>query len=114
MIKKFNTRIIGSSLAAGLFCMMAGNVSAELVSGWGLETGGQNATLTEGVPGSFSVTQPTGNAEPRANLSTPIDFSTAGQEVQLSGLVTFSGLQTFGNQSFRIGLYNNNGSATGT
>jgi hypothetical protein len=114
MMKKINTRIIGSSLAAALSCMMMNNASADLVSGWGLETGGQAASLTEGVAGSFSVTQPTGNAEPRANLSSPIDFSSIGSAVQLSGSVTLSGSQALGNDSFRFGLYNNNSHSTGT
>jgi PEP-CTERM motif len=114
MTKTVYIQMVRAILVVTLVSLTADKALADLVTGWGLETGFQNATLTEGAAGSFSVTQPTGNATPRANLSAPIDFSIVGEEVQLTGLVTFDGSQAFGNESFRIGLYNNNGNATGT
>jgi hypothetical protein len=99
-------------LAAGLVGVMANNAPADLVTGWGLETGQANATLTEGVAGSFSTTTPTGNAGPRAVLSSPFSFGSIGDMVHLSGSVSL--VNTLGNQQFRFGLYNNNGHALGT
>jgi hypothetical protein len=96
--------------AAGLAFSMPAR--AQLVTGWGLETGQANATLTEGAAGAFSTTTPTGNAGPRALLATPLPFSTVGSIVQLSGTVTLQNAP--GNQQFRFGLFNNNGHATGT
>jgi hypothetical protein len=103
---------IAMGLIAGLATIVANKAPADLITGWGLETSAQNATLTEGVPGSFSTTTPTGNAAPRALLSTPIDFSVVGDVIQLSGTVSF--VNTLGNEQFRFGLFNLNGSAAGT
>jgi hypothetical protein len=99
-------------LIAGLAAIVANKASADLVTGWGLETGAQNATLTEGAPGSFSVTTPTGNAAPRALLPSLIDFSAVGDVIQLSGTVSFA--NTLGNEQFRFGLFNTNNSNPGT
>jgi MYXO-CTERM domain-containing protein len=85
---------------------------AALVSGWGLETGFANATLTEGAAGSFSTTTPTGNAAPRAVLASPISLASIGSAVRLSGVATLQ--NTLGNQQFRFGLWNTNGHAAGT
>lgn len=91
--------------------LTAVSASADLISGWGLESGAQNAILTETEPGSFSVTAPTGNTAPRADFS-PVDFSSIGDAVEFSGTVQLAA--TFGNDQFRFGLYNNNGQSTGT
>jgi len=95
-------------LAAGLVDVQ---VQAALISGWGLETGGQNATLTEGAPGSFSTTTPTGDARPRASLPSSISFN-VGDKILLSGVVTLQ--NSPGNQQFRWGLFDSTGHATGT
>jgi|tagenome__1003787_1003787.scaffolds.fasta_scaffold20407734_1 hypothetical protein len=91
--------------------LITGPVQAGLISGWGLETGGQNATLTEGAPGSFSTTTPTGDARARASLPSPITFN-VGDQVLLSGTVTIQ--NSPGNQQFRWGLFDSTGHATGT
>jgi hypothetical protein len=98
-------------LPALLALLVGGDARAALLSGWGLDTTLANATLTEGVPGSFSVTVPTGNAGPRA-LIAPISLANVGDAIKLSGNATMS--NTLGNQQFRFGLYNTNGHATGT
>jgi hypothetical protein len=102
---------IGISTSIGLLCGCVLPASAQ-VTGWGLDTGLANATLTEGIPGSFSTTTPTGNAGPRAVLSSPMDFSIVGESILLSGTVSFP--NTLGNEQFRFGLFNNNGNALGT
>jgi hypothetical protein len=100
-------------LIAGLAIIIANRASAQTpITGWGLETGAQNATLTDSGGGNFSVTTPTGNSAPRALLPFSADFSTVGEVVQLSGSVTLAG--NFGNEQFRFGLFNNNGNALGT
>jgi hypothetical protein len=86
-------------LATGL---LNNHAQAALISGWGLETGGQAATLTEGAPGSFSTTTPTGDARPRASLPSSIGFN-IGDQIQLSGVVTMQ--NSPGNQQFRWGLF---------
>ncbi len=101
-----------SLTAAGvLFAVSATSAHAVLVTGWGLETGAANATLTEGVAGSFSTTTPTGNASPRALFSS-IPFTVVGTTVTLSGTVTLQNVP--GNIQFRVGLYDTNAAATGT
>jgi hypothetical protein len=99
-------------LAAGLLGAMANSASAELVTGWGLETGFQAATLTEGAAGSFSTTTPTGNAAPRAVMSAPLSLGVVGDMVHLSGSVSLP--NTLGNQQFRFGLFDSNLNALGT
>lgn len=103
-------------LIAGLATIVANRASAQLtfipITGWGLETGSANATLTDSGGGNFSVTTPTGNAAPRAVLPVVADFSVVGEEVDLQGTVNLAGL--FGNEQFRFGLFNNNGNALGT
>jgi len=84
----------------------------QLVTGWGLDTGFQNATLTEGSAGSFSTTTPTGNAGARAILPSVYGFANVGDSILLTGSVSF--VNTLGNQQFRFGLFNNNGNALGT
>src|SRR5688572_19888711 len=100
------------SWAAGWALLLAGPAQAALVSGWGLETGAANATLTETVAGSFSTTTPTGNASPRAVLASPISLANPGDAVRVTGKVTLQ--NSPGNQQLRVGLYNNNGHALGT
>ncbi len=85
---------------------------AQLVTGWGLETGVAGSTLTEGVPGSFTTGTLSANAAPRALLASPIAFATVGSQIRLSGTVSLAAPP--GNQQFRFGLYNTNGHATGT
>src|SRR4026207_875620 len=41
------------SIASCLLVFLPARVNAAMVTGWGLGTGAQAATLTEGVPGSF-------------------------------------------------------------
>jgi hypothetical protein len=83
-----------------------------VLSGWGLETGFSAATLTEGVPGNFTTTTPSGNACPRALLPATVAFTNVGDFVQLSGQVTLQNAP--GNQQFRFGLWDTNGHTTGT
>jgi len=104
-------QLLTTGLAAGMAGLLAVNASADLISGWGLDTGQQNATLTEGVPGSFSVTTPTGNAGPRAS-GFSYDFSTVGVSLDLSGTVALANAP--GNIQFRFGLFNLNGNSPGT
>jgi hypothetical protein len=101
-----------AAFAAVAAVMSHADAHAQLVTGWGLDTTLANATLTEGAPGSFSVTTPTGNAGPRALLASPISFANVGAIIQLRGNATLTG--ALGNQQFRFGLYNPNGHATGT
>jgi len=91
--------------------LLDGRVQAGLISGWGMEPGGQNATLTEGAAGSFSTTTPTGDARVRASLPSPVTFN-VGDQVLLSGTVTIQ--NSPGNQQFRFGLFDSTGHATGT
>jgi hypothetical protein len=107
-------RLLCAALAAVAVCSMGTEARAQLVTGWGLDTGLANATLTEGVPGSFSVTAPPAgqNAGPRALLASPISFANVGDAIKLSGMATMT--NGLGNQQFRFGLYNPNGHATGT
>lgn len=100
------------ALAAGLSGFLANNASADLLTGWGLETGFQAATLTEGAAGSFSTTTPTGNAAPRAVMSAPLTLGAVGDMVHLSGSVSLA--NTLGNQQFRFGLFDSNTNALGT
>src|SRR4051794_33652233 len=86
----------------GLTGLITNAVQAGLISGWGLEPGGQNATLTEGAPGSFSTTTPTGDARARASLPASISFN-VGEQILLSGTVTLQ--NSPGNQQFRWGLF---------
>ena len=105
----------GFGVTLAMLFMYARSARAELATGWGLDTGLANATLTEGSAGSFSTTIPTGNAGPRAVLPTDtssINFATVGTALELSGNVSFA--NTLGNQQFRFGLFNNNGNALGT
>jgi hypothetical protein len=102
-------------LIAGLATIATNNASAQTfipITGWGLETGAANATLTDNGGGNFSVTTPTGNAAPRAVLPVAADFSVVGEEVDLQGTVTIAGL--FGNEQFRFGLFNTNNNNPGT
>jgi hypothetical protein len=99
------------SMAAILAAVSIQTANAAAVYDWGLETGSANATLTEGSPGDFSTTTPTGNAAPRALFSTA-SFGNIGDTVQLSGTVSFA--NTLGNQQFRFGLFNNNSHALGS
>ncbi len=91
--------------------LAAAPIRAALITGWGLETGFTAATLTEGVPGSFSTTVPSGNAGARSSIS-PVNLSANGLGVKLTGKVAFSNAP--GNQQFRMGLFNTNGHAAGT
>lgn len=91
--------------------LIASSASASLVTGWGLETGAANGTLTEGAPGSFTVSDVTGNAVPRA-LFPGIDISDVGDAVRLTGFATFA--NALGNQQFRFGIYDTNSVNTGT
>jgi hypothetical protein len=100
------------AVAAAAALLAAGQAKAQLVTGWGLDTTLANATLTEGVPGSFSVTTPSGNAGPRALLASPISLANVGDIIKLSGNATIQ--NSLGNQQFRFGLYNTNSHATGT
>lgn len=100
-------------LAALVGLFACANAPAALVTGWGLDTGQVGgSTLTEGAPGAFSITTPTGNAGPRALLSSPVGFANIGDSVILSGNATVQ--NSLGNQQFRFGLYNTNGHAAGT
>jgi hypothetical protein len=101
--------LILPALAAAL--AFATSARAALLSGWGLDTTLANATLTEGVPGSFSVTTPTGNAGPRA-LYSSISLANIGDGIRITGNATMQ--NALGNQQFRVGLYNTNGHAQGT
>jgi hypothetical protein len=105
---KFFISMAVVGLVAGLIDVQ---VQAALISGWGLETGGQNAVLTEGIPGSFSTTTPTGDARVRASLPSSISFN-IGDQILLSGVVTLQ--NSPGNQQFRWGLFDSTGHATGT
>ena len=105
---KFFISMAVVGLVAGLIDVQ---VQAALISGWGLETGGQNAVLTESIPGSFSTTTPTGDARPRASLPSSISFN-IGDQILLSGVVTLQ--NSPGNQQFRWGLFDSTGHATGT
>jgi hypothetical protein len=106
------TPAVAGSMAVGLAILLAATAQAVDVTGWGLETGQTNGLLTEGAAGSFSIESVTGNASPRALLSSPFDFADAGDALRLTGTVTFA--NTLGNQQFRFGLFDNNGHATGT
>src|SRR3989304_5355268 len=102
------------SLLAAVFVWgsTSSDAAAAFVTGWGFETGFKNATLTEGVAGSFSTTVPTGNAAPRALLSSPFDFADVGDMALLCGTVTMSNAP--GNQQLRFGLFDTNGRNVGT
>jgi hypothetical protein len=104
-------KILTTTFALVAFTLLAATGQAALITGWGLETGASNSTLTEGAPGSFSTTTPSGNASPRA-LFPGIDFSAVGSSVKLSGFATFA--NALGNIQFRFGLYDTNGVNTGT
>jgi len=111
MTMKTNMRTVSAVLAAGLLTLVADTASADLVMSWGAEAGFAAGTVTEGVPGSFSVT-PTGNIGERADLASPVSLGNAGDVVQLSGTATITGL--FGNQQWRFGLFDTNGNNGGT
>jgi hypothetical protein len=101
-----------TGLTMALLSGAASSGMAQLISGWGLETGFQAATLTEGVPGSFTTTTPTGNAAPRALLPSTWSFANVGDSILLSGSVTLP--NTLGNQQFRFGLFNSGSHNLGT
>jgi hypothetical protein len=102
-----------ASLAVITVLFLTAKADAVLVTGWGLDTGGQFATLTEGAAGSFSTTVPAGgDARPRALLSAPITLANIGDAIVLTGTASLS--TAVGNEQFRFGLYNTNGHATGT
>ena len=101
-----------TSIAVTAILAVAQQANAQLVTGWGYETGIVSGTLTEGVAGSFSTSGVTANAAPRAVLPSAIDFSDVGDMIQLTGTAQFTA--TLGNQQFRFGLYNTNGHAQGT
>jgi hypothetical protein len=104
-------KILTTTVALLAFVIAAASGEAALISGWGLETGAANATLTEGAAGSFSTTTPTGNASPRA-LFPQIPFTDVGASVRLTGFARFA--NALGNIQFRFGLYDTNGVNTGT
>jgi hypothetical protein len=104
-------KVLATTFALIAFGLIAASGNAALITGWGLETGAANATLTEGAPGSFSTTTPTGNASPRA-LFAGIPFTDAGDSVRLTGFARFA--NALGNIQFRFGLYDTNGVNTGT
>ncbi len=100
------------ALAIAAAAVAGGRSQAALITGWGLETGQANATLTEGSAGSFSTTVPTGNAAPRALLASPISLTSVGSGAVMTGKVTMSNAP--GNQQFRFGIWDTNGKTTGT
>jgi hypothetical protein len=110
-------KIVNICLLTGLVSLWVSNSSGQTeVTGWGYDQGataGSASTVTDEGGGSFTATAPTGSSAIRADI-TPIDFSVAGESVELSGAVTFDGTQTFGNQQFRFGLFNNNSQPLGT
>ena len=113
MNHKQQFRIVVMGLVAALATIVANRASAQTpITGWGLETGAANATLTDSGGGNFSVTTPTGNSAPRAVLPGFYDFSVVGEVVELSGSVTIA--NNFGNEQFRFGLFNTNNNNPGT
>jgi hypothetical protein len=107
---------IGIAVALGIGGLGA-SADAALVSGWGAESNATAGTVTDTTgslgAGTFNTTTPTGNLAPRADLGSTLTLTNIGDQIVLSGQVAMAaGIN--GNQSFRFGLYNTNGNATGT
>jgi PEP-CTERM motif len=113
-----HTRLVRFSAAlicASMIVNCSSHARATLISGWGGETGfTTGGNVTDGpTAGSFSTTTPSANLCPRALLPSTLTLANDGDSIVFSGQVAMAaGIN--GNQSFRFGLYNTNGHATGT
>jgi hypothetical protein len=103
-------------ISAGvLFLIGVGGAAANaaVITGWGSETGFAGGTVTDDGSGALHTTAPSGNLGVRALLPSTISLANVNDGIELTGQVTPAGAIT-GNQSFRFGLFNTNGHATGS
>ena len=106
-IKAFACGTVAALAAIGL----SQSVQAQqTISGWGADSGeAANLTITDNGSGNFVVTTssssnaPSGNADMRANLPTPITGLAVGQSVTVSGTLAWTA-GYMGGGVFRIGI----------